>query len=116
MTRTSRARIFPLIRIKGTEEEEREGKGRLKTPSSVEAYSCIRLINRAGPSARSTNFKHIIRPRASEKLKCSFALFCTFRLDENSRRWFNLRVHHGTEFGQAQAGTAPQRWPDPKTL
>src|SRR5438874_7851776 len=42
MTRTSRARIFPFTLTNGPEEEEeREGKGRLKTPSSVETYSCI---------------------------------------------------------------------------
>src|SRR5690349_24499120 len=42
ITRTSRARIFPFTLTNGPEEEEeREGKGRLKTPSSVETYSCI---------------------------------------------------------------------------
>ena len=45
MTRTSRARIFPLtLTNEAEEEEERGGKGRLKTPSSVETYSC-RLYN-----------------------------------------------------------------------
>jgi hypothetical protein len=36
MTRTSRARIFPLILMNEAGEELRGGKGRLKTPSSVE--------------------------------------------------------------------------------
>src|SRR5438270_6799131 len=41
MTRTSRARIFPLTLTKEPGEAEgREGKGRLKTPSRVETYSC----------------------------------------------------------------------------
>jgi hypothetical protein len=35
MTRTSRARILPLTRRCAVEVEEREGKGRLKTPSLV---------------------------------------------------------------------------------
>src|SRR5215470_7916939 len=45
ITRTSRARIFPLTLTNEPEEEKlREGKGRLKRPSSVETYSC-RCVN-----------------------------------------------------------------------
>src|SRR5215510_11392994 len=41
ITRTSRARIFPLTLTNEPEEEKlRGGKGRLKLPSSVETYSC----------------------------------------------------------------------------
>src|ERR1043166_3882375 len=41
MTRTSRARIFPLTLTNEEEgEAERGAKGRLKTPSPVELYSC----------------------------------------------------------------------------
>ena len=44
MTRTSRARIFPLTLTNELAEEELRGeKGRLKTPSSVEVYPCDTL-------------------------------------------------------------------------
>src|SRR6185437_7890745 len=44
ITRTSRARIFPLTLTNEAEEAKlRGGKGRLKQPSPVETYSC-RLI------------------------------------------------------------------------
>src|SRR6266567_342377 len=44
ITRTSRARIFPFTLTNGPEgEEDLGGKGRLKTPSSVETYSCSLL-------------------------------------------------------------------------
>jgi hypothetical protein len=44
MMRTSRARIFPFTLTNGPEEEERGEKGRLKTPSSVETYSCSIIV------------------------------------------------------------------------
>src|SRR5581483_2427439 len=40
ITRTSRARIFPLRRCKGSRENEREGNGRLIWPPCVEDDSC----------------------------------------------------------------------------
>src|SRR5258707_879385 len=43
MTRTSRARIFPLILTYDPGEGEREGKGRLKRPPPVGTYSCFAL-------------------------------------------------------------------------
>src|SRR5215475_11593029 len=52
ITRTSRARIFPFTLLDGPEkEEEREGKGRLKTPSSVETYSCTDFQKHIGTTA-----------------------------------------------------------------
>ena len=46
ITRTSRARIFPLTLTNGAEGEElREEKGRLKTPSWVGSYSCRFCLN-----------------------------------------------------------------------
>src|SRR5207237_739970 len=46
MTRTSRARIFPLTLTNEAEEAKlRGGKGRLKQPSPVEAYSCRWITN-----------------------------------------------------------------------
>src|SRR6516164_645052 len=66
ITRTSRARIFPLTLTNEPEEEKlREGKGRLKQPSSVETYSCrfvtdilrnlCRLINHLSAIVQANN-------------------------------------------------------------
>src|SRR5262244_904681 len=70
ITRTSRARIFPLTLTNEPEEEKlREGKGRLKQPSSVETYSCrfvtdilrnlCRLIKHLSANVQANN--HLLR-------------------------------------------------------
>src|SRR5215471_4599731 len=77
MTRTSRARIFPLTLVNEAEEEKlRGGKGRLKQPSPVETYSC-RVLTTISPIVYPP-IKHLIWiPQVNNQLSphCCIGLF-----------------------------------------